>query len=196
MRSDSLQWTLTLAPTSQGVLIIPVLHAGAASSAPLQINVVDAAFMPVVIDPGAPEVTVSLGEGSHYVQQEFPLKVRIEAGPDLHSAKLIVPQRPDFTLSQSGEDQVSLANANGIPVTTTKRTYMLRPQTDGTLIVPPITLKAVIRDPDARSPFAGSPFQLMFSQSPGRQGGNDPFARMFNQGREVTVRSVPITLDV
>lgn len=195
-RSDTLQWTVTLSPKSLGTLVIPSLNAGAASSEPLEIAVLNASEMPVVTVPGAPEISVSLAGGNHYVQQEIPLTVRITAGPNVQSAQLVLPQSPDFTLTQVGQDKTSRTNTPQGPFTVTERSFMLRPQTDGPLTIPPIVLKAVLADPNARSPFGNSHFDRMFSNSPFGAGGNDPFAAMFNRGQEVISRAAAITLDV
>jgi hypothetical protein len=195
-RSDTLQWTVTLQPRSMGALTIPQITAGAATSDPITVEVVDAASMPVITVPGAPEIAVIVPEGTHYVQQEIPVILRITAGPNLQSAGVVLPQSPDFTLTQSGEDRVSHMAGQTGPVTVTERTYMLRPQKDGQITLPPLTLDATISDPNARSPFANSPFQEMFARGPFGQGGNDPFAAMFNTGKRVAVRSSPITRSV
>jgi hypothetical protein len=195
-RSDTLQWTVTLSPKSLGNLTIPALTAGAARSDPVQIAVLDAAQMPVVTVPGAPEISVTLAGGNHYVQQEIPLTVRITAGPNVQSAELVLPQSPDFTLTQVGQDKTSRTNTQDGPVTVTERAFMLRPQRDGALTVPPVALKAVLSNPDARSPFGNSAFDRMFANSPFGAGRNDPFAAMFNRGQEVVSRADPITLTV
>lgn len=195
-RSDTLQWTVTLSARALGPATIPALQAGSASSDPIVLTVRDPDEMPVVAVPGAPEITISLAEGNHYVHQEIPLTVRITAGPNVQGADLIMPQSPDFTLTRSGQDRVSRTNTDQGPVTVTERSFMLRPQRDGSLTLPAITLKAVLADPDARSPFANSPFDSLFSGSPFGTGMRDPFAAMFNPGREVTVRAAPVTLDV
>ena len=195
-RSDTLQWTVILSPKSMGTVTIPSLNAGAASSDPLEIAVLDPAQMPVVTVPGAPQISVTLADGNHYVQQEIPLTVQITSGPNVQSAQLVLPQSADFTLTQVGQDTSSRTNTSQGPVTVTERSFMLRPQHDGTLTVPPIALKAVLTDPNARSPFGNSPFDRILSGGPFGTSGNDPFSGMFNRGQEVTLRSASITLDV
>lgn len=193
-RSDSLQWTVTLVPKGQGAVTIPAIHAGAASSDPLTLQVLDPAQMPAVTVPGAPEITVTVGDGAYYVQQEIPVTVRITSGPNLQSADLVLPQSSDFTLTQTGPDRTVQNTANGPKVL--ERTYLLRPQKSGSLTLPPLALKARLSDPEARSPFANSPFGTIMGGSPFAGRMADPFAQMMNPSKEVTVRSAPVVLDV
>lgn len=193
-RSDTVQWTVTLSPKSRGVLTIPTIQAGAASSDPLGVEVVDAASPLLVRSPDMPEIEVTLPEGTHYVYQELPLTLRITSGPNLQSGQIVLPQSPDFLLSQSGEDRISQDIVNGAPVRVFERTYMLRPQVSGPLTVPPIALKAVVSDPNTRSPFAGSPFESMLGSSPFR--GFAGFGGLMNSGKEITVRTPALTVEI
>jgi hypothetical protein len=192
-RTDRIEWVLTLAPKHQGSVTIPTLTAGAATSAPLTLEVLDPAKMPVAQVPGAPLLEVTVADGPYYIQQGIPVTLRITSGPDLQQAELVLPQTGDYTLTQTGEDRVTQPNAAGARVI--ERSFVLQPQKSGPITLGPIALKATLTDPNAQSPFAGSVFDSFFANSPfaGRMGG---FGAMMTPGRAVTVRSAPVTLDV
>lgn len=192
-RTDRMEWTLTLAPKHQGSLTIPELSAGTATSAPLTLEVLDPAKMPVVQVPNAPELAVTVDKGPFYIQQGIPVILRITSGPNLQQGELVLPQTSDYTLTQTGEDRVSQTSATGAKVL--ERSFILQPQKSGPITLGPIALKATLTDPNAQSPFAGTGFDAFFANSPfaGRMGG---FGAMMAPGQTVTVRSAPVVLDV
>lgn len=190
-RSDRVEWKVTLAPKAIGSFTIPVLSAGSASSDPLTIEVLDPSQMPQAVAPGAPRIEVSVPKGTHYVQQEIPLTLRISAGPDLQRADIVLPESTDYTLTQTGEDHVIQSPSRGDTATVVERTFLLRPQKSGTVTVPPISLRAVVRDPDARSPFAASPFADLFGG-----GGTSPFDQMIAPGKEMQAHTEALSIQV
>ncbi|MDN5785857.1 BatD family protein [Pseudorhodobacter sp.] len=195
-RSDTVEWIITLAPRSKGHLTIPALSAGQASSAPIGIDVVDAAQMPGDQQAaGGTTITATLEPGAHYVQQEIPLSLRITTGPGFSDGAIEAPQSPDYILEQRGEDRTSQTVENGQPVTLIERDYLLRPQKSGALSIAPFTLRAMQTDPAARSPFPQNRFDTLFGGSL-FGGAGSPFGQMFGGGRQITIRTAPLTLDV
>lgn len=195
-RSDMVEWIITLAPRAKGHLIIPALTAGQATSEVLSVDVVDVADLPADRQaPGETAITLSLEPGSHYVQQEIPLTLRITSGAGFRGGTIQAPQSPDYILEQRGEDRASQMTSNGQPVTVIERDYLLRPQQAGALTIAPFTLRATQNDPAARSPFPSGSFDSFFGGSP-FGGAGSPFGQMFNPGREVVVRTAPLTVEV
>ncbi|WP_083803503.1 BatD family protein [Sagittula stellata] len=203
-RSQSVSWIVTLAPQSTGALTIPAIHAGALSSDPLQVQVLDASQMPKLQGTTGISLSATIDQGDHYQFQEIPLTVRIETAQPLQSAELIAPTG-DFELTQTGQDRQSRITRNGQPITVIERDYLLRPDTTGGLTIPAFTLKGTVPDGAGRrsavsSPFGGrDPFAMMDQMMArmGRPGGmTSPFGSMFQSGKPFVARSDALTLDV
>jgi len=190
-RTESFSWVITLAPNEKGRLTIPAITAGSSSSDPLVIEVTDAGqALAGTAGAGELSIEVTADPGTHYVQEEIPVTVRIQGAGGIRQASLETPSGSDFVLTQTGEDQVSHANHNGKDVSIIERHYFLKPQKSGSLTVPPLTLQATVDDPSAgRSSFFSNSIMQMPSAS-------SLFADMFNPGRQVTVRSQPLKLEV
>ena len=92
----------------------------------------------------------TLDDGNPFLFQETPLTVRIETNAPIKSAELIAPQSSAFELVQSGEDRVGQATRNGQTVNVIERTYMLKPQEEGAIEIPPFVLRGSVEDPAAR----------------------------------------------
>lgn len=198
--SQSLSWIVTLSPRETGTVTIPELHAGALSSDPISVQVVDASQLPKLQGASGIAVSADIEAGSHYVFQEIPLTVRIESSAPLQRAELIAPQG-EFELTQTGQDRTSQITRNGRPVTLIERSYLLRPQSEGALTIPPFTLRGTIRDPNTRTdPFGGGFGSDRMQQMMERMGmggfGGGMFDDMFNPGQPFAARSDAITLDV
>ena len=191
-RSQSVSWIVSLSPKTKGSLEIPSISAGSLSSSPVAIKVVDAGAMPKATGASGIGLTATLDDGSPFLFQETPLTVRIETSEPIKSAELIAPQSSAFELVQSGDDQVSQATRDGQTVNVIERTYMLKPQEEGTIEIPPFVLRGSVEDPAAkrRDPFAG----MGFSGFPGF--GSSMFDDMFDTGKPFAVRSDPIKLTV
>ena len=110
-RSQSQSWIVSLSPKTQGTVTIPSLSAGTLISDPLTLNVLDASQLPKSQGIGGISVSAAIDDGSHYVFQEIPLKVRIETAFPLQQAQLIVPTG-DFELTKTGEDHMLLRIIN------------------------------------------------------------------------------------
>ncbi|MHA3916562.1 BatD family protein [Halovulum sp. GXIMD14793] len=192
-RSQSVSWIVTLSPRAKGPLTIPALTAGTLSSTPLTVEVVDAATLPKSQGVGGIEISAEIDQGSHYVFQEIPLTVRIETVLPLQEAQLVAPTG-DFELTQTGQDHVSQVQRQGQPTTVIERTYLLRPQHEGTLNIAPFTLRGAVRDPSAQqSPFADFDFGSSMMPNMMRR---SPFGSMFNAGKPFVARSDAVTINV
>ena len=195
-RSATVAWQITLAPRSKGHLTIPVLTAGQASSDAISLDVVDATKLPAGQQrQSSTTITATLEPGNHYVQQETPLTLRITAGPGFRDAAIEAPASADYILTPRGDDRVSQQSMNGQPRTVIERDYLLRPQKAGSLTIAPFTLTAREDDSFATSRVAQSPFDRFFGQSP-FGGGGSPFDQMLNPGKQIVVRTAPMTLDI
>ncbi|NIZ12035.1 BatD family protein [Phaeobacter sp. HF9A] len=205
-RSQSVSWIITLAPHTTGALTIPVLHAGALSSDPLKVQVLDASQLPKLQGTTGISLSTKIDPGDHYQFQEIPLTVRIETAQPLQSAELIAPTG-DFELTRTGPDRQSQITRNGQPITVIERDYLLRPDSTGTLTVPAFTLKGAVPGGTGRrgafsSPFGGGdPFAMMDQMMarmgrPGGMGMGSPFADMFQSGKPFVARSDALTLTV
>lgn len=207
-RSQSISWIVTLSPQTTGAITIPSLSAGALSSDPLTVQVVDASQLPKLQGTVGIALSATIDDGQHYQFQEIPLTVRIETAQTLQSAQLIVPTG-DFELTQTGQDRQSQITRAGQSIAVVERDYLLRPQSTGELTIPPFTLKGAVNDPNQRrsppaSPFGSSfggrdPFAMM-DQMMARMGGmggmGSPFGSMRNTGQPFAARSDAITFDV
>ena len=190
--SQSVSWIVSLSPKSKGALEIPSIRAGSLSSAPVDITVIDAGAMPKATGASGIAVTAKLDDGNPFLFQETPLTVRIETSGPIQSAELIAPQSSAYEILQRGEDRMSQAMRNGQTVNVIERTYMLKPQEEGAIEIPPFVLRGTVEDPDAqaRDPFAGFGFS-------GFSGfGASMFKDMFDTGKPFSVRSDPIKLTV
>jgi len=199
-RTDTTSWVITLTPNKKGKLTIPAITAGANSSQAMTVEVVEAqASLTTSSGAGEISIDVTVEPGTHYVQEEVPVRVRIQSGTAIRQAQLQEPSGRDFVLTQSGEDQVSHATRNGRDVTVIERRYFLKPQKSGELTIPPLVLQATLEDSSGRSSifsnmgfpdmgFPGSMMRTPFNSS--------LLDDMFNPGRRVARRSEPLTLDV
>ncbi|WP_346892318.1 BatD family protein [uncultured Roseibium sp.] len=191
-RSQSVSWIVSLSPKSKGTLEIPSISAGSLSSTPVAIKVVDAGAMPKATGTSGIGLTATLDDSSPFLFQETPLTVRIETSEPIKSGELIAPHSSAFELVQRGDDRISQATRNGQTVNVIERTYMLKPQEEGAIEIPPFVLRGSVEDPTARrrDPFAG----FGFSGFPGFS--SSMFNDMFDTGKPFAVRSDPIKLTV
>lgn len=190
--SQTLSWILTLPPRAKGTFKIPAIAAGSLSSAPAEIKVVDASALPKTQGTNGVSVTSKLEGGKHFLFQEIPLTVRVEASVPLGQAELIVPHSEDFDLEADGDGTVSQLNRGGKPVTVVERKFMLRPQKDGAIEVPPFVLRGTVQDPNARrnDPFA----DFGFGRLPNL--GSSLFSSFMEPGKPFTARSDAIKMQV
>ncbi|MFZ1883852.1 MAG: BatD family protein [Rhodoplanes sp.] len=197
--SRSHGWTITLSPKVTGNLTIPAIKVGSESSKPMSIAVVDAATLPRAdLASTGLQVDMTVPDGTHYVQQQIPVTVRIMATAGLHDVELSEPSAPDVIVKQTGEDKSHTETIAGKSVSVVERTYLVTPQKSGGLVLPPVVLRGYVDDPDASRSFFGDddPFDA-FRKRFGFSGfAGSLLDRMMNQGQEVTARSKPLKLKI
>lgn len=187
--TSSRGWIVELAPRSQGDLTIPSINVGSESTQPLQLQVVDAASLPASDATGSGvRLEMVAPSGPFYVQQEIPVTVRIIDGAGLRQAELSEPVSDDAIVTISGEDRTERTIEDGIPVTVFERTYLIKPQKSGELVIPPFTLQGRVQDTrrtrSARDPFGGFGFS------------DSLLSEFINPGRPVVARSTALRIDV
>ncbi|MDG2308195.1 MAG: BatD family protein [Candidatus Binatia bacterium] len=197
-REASVDWTVTLLPRSTGEIVIPPLHAGAATSEPLRIRVAEAAPPPSRAD--APDLFVesTVDQISPYVQGEVRYTVKVYDGIGIRGGGLTAPQVENARVTVAGEGRTYEETVKGRRYQVHEREYVLAPQASGKMVVAPVTLEARIADPGARgrSPVADffggqDPFGATFGRF-----GSGLFDQMMNPGRQIRVRSNAIEIDV
>jgi len=197
--SRSHGWTITLSPKATGNLTIPAIKVGSESSKPMRIAVVDAATLPRAdLASTGLQVDMTVPDGTHYVQQQIPVTVRIMATAGLHDVELSEPSAPDVIVKQTGEDKSHTETIAGKSVSVVERTYLVTPQKSGELVLPPVVLRGYVDDPDASRSFFGDddPFDAFRKQFGFSGFGGSLLDRMMNRGQEVTARSKPLKLKI
>jgi hypothetical protein len=197
--SRSHGWTITLSPKATGNLTIPAIKVGSDSSKPMNIAVVDAATLPRadLANTGL-QVDMTVPDGTHYVQQEIPVTVRIMATAGLHDVELSEPSAPDVIVKKTGEDKSHTETIAGKSVSVVERTYLVTPQKSGELVLPPVVLRGYVDDPTASRSIFGDddPFDDFRKQFGFSNFGGSLLDRMMNRGQEVTARSKPLKLAI
>jgi hypothetical protein len=198
-RSDLRTWSITLQPKHDGTLTIPAISAGTLSSEPITLNVVDAAQLPPEAQAARPGITASLGTAAIYAHQEVPLTVTVRLPAGTQGAAITTPETSAILIEQSGEDRIARQPDGAARL---ERTYLLRPQSEGEMILDGFTVTIDVADASApdpfanfgRSPFAGGAFDRFF-------GGNSPFGRspfagMMSPTKRLSATSDPIVMNV
>lgn len=152
-------------------------------------------------------VDATVDQTKPFVQGEVRYTVRVFDGVGIRQGALTEPEASGARIEPRGETRTSEQVVAGRRYVVHERDFAVFPQSSGAVTIPPVILQARIPDEDGarRSPFGGSAFDDMF--------GDDLFAEMFarmraggfggslldrmmDPGREVRVRSNPVTLDV
>lgn len=131
---------LTLEPRRSGVLTIPALRVGAATTTPLELKV-DAAPEP---QPGeAPavfiEVEVEPKTGPYYVHAQLRLTVRVFYQQNLTEAAISSPEPASASVRLLDEVPFQ-AERNGVRFRVLERHYAVFPERSGPLQIPPMKL--------------------------------------------------------
>ena len=207
---------IILSPLHGGTLTIPALEAGDLATAPLTLTVLDAG----ATIPGAgaddaatagarphgaaPDVFVqaTADQTSPFVQGEVGYMVRVYDGVGIREGALTEPAAEGVRVEPRGDTRTFEQVVNGRPYIVHERSYALFPQTSGEVTVPPVVLQARVQE--ARrgrgaafdDAFGDDVFAEMFAQM--RAGGfaGSLIDRMMSPGRELRVRSNPVTLSV
>jgi hypothetical protein len=197
--SRSHGWTISLSPKATGNLTIPAIKVGSESSKPMNIAVVDAATLPRAdLSNTGLQVDMTVPDGTHYVQQEIPVTVRVMATAGLRDVELSEPSAPDVVVKKTGEDKNYTETIGGKSVAVVERTYLVTPQKSGELVLPLVVLRGYVDDPDASRSIFGDddPFDAFRKQFGFSNFGGSLLDRMMNRGQEVTARSKPLKLAI
>jgi hypothetical protein len=215
---------IELSPKHAGSLTIPPLHAGAETTAPLTLTVLDASASTSAA-PGASAAAAHVRRGDApglfveatvdktrpFVQGEVHYTVRVYDGVGMREGTLTEPSAPGIRVEQVGDTRTSEQVVNGRRYVVHEREYTLFPQTSGAITVPPLVLEARVPDAPAQAQgSARSPFDDLFgddafgddlaarmlAQMRASGFGSSLLDRMMSPGREVRVRSNPVTLTV
>lgn len=209
-----------LSPLHSGTLTIPSLEAGDLATAPLTLTVLDAgaaslgagarpddATAAAALPDGTPDLFVqaTADQTSPFVQGEVGYTVRVYDGIGIREGALTEPAVEGVRIEPRGDTRTFEQVVNGRPYVVHERSYALFPQTSGEVTVPPVILQARVPDaPGGRGArrsafddaFGDDAFAEMFAQM--RAGGfaGSLLDRMMSPGRELRVRSNPVTLSV
>lgn len=214
-----------LSPRHAGDIEIPALHAGNLATEPLRVTVRDAGFAsapsasngassaPASDDVAARVarngempglfVDARVDQAKPYVQGEVRYTVRVYDGLGIREGALTEPAAKGVRIEPRGDTRTYEDVVGGRRYVVHEREFAAFPQTSGEVLIPPVVLQARVAEEPGRG--HRSAFDDMF-------GDDDEFAQMFAQmqrgfggsildrmmggGREVRVRSNPVTLNV
>ncbi len=122
-------------PRGPGVVTVPALRVGNASTQPLRMTV-----MPPTVQPASSNadafLETEIDAESPYVQQAVGMVVRLYVGVNLLSGQLDQDQPPATSLQQVGEDIRYQRQIDGRRYSVIERRYLLIPESSGALVIP------------------------------------------------------------
>lgn len=126
---------VALRPRRDGLLVVPALQVGSATTAPLQLSV-----GPAVVSAardGAPAfVEAEVDAQSPYVQQAVAYTLRLHYAVPLVSGQLEQPPPEGASLQRIGDDTQYTRDLDGRRYTVVERRFLLVPERSGTLTIP------------------------------------------------------------
>lgn len=175
----SLEWTngrsrtrtllaVGLRPRAPGVITIPPLRVGAATTEPLRLVVRPPAAQSA--DAGSDLFVETEVDDAHpYVQQSVGVTVRLNYALPLQSGELTQDPPDDATLQQIGEDRRYTRELDGRRYRVVERHYLLIPERSGVLTIPGARFNG-LRDSDVFSTlFGGGDRQDVSVAAPARR---------------------------
>ncbi|MCO5055220.1 BatD family protein [Thermomonas sp.] len=166
-----------LRPRAPGVLTIPPLRVGTATTEPLRLVV----RPPAALSANAGSdlfVETEVDDARPYVQQSVGVTVRLNYAVPLQSGELTQDPPDNATLQQIGEDRRYTRELDGRRYRVVERHYLLIPERSGTLVIPGARFSG-LRDSD------------MFSSLFGGGGRQD--VSVAAPARRLEVRPIPAT---
>ena len=156
---------VALRPRREGLLVVPGLQVGRATTAPLQLSV-----GPAVVSAardGAPAfVEAEVDTQSPYVQQAVAYTVRLYYVVPLVSGQLEQPSPDGASLQRVGNDTQFTRDIDGRRYTVVERRFLLVPERSGTLTVPGARFEG--------RGVAGGMFDGLFNRGPRELSANGP----------------------
>ncbi len=186
-------WNIQLQAKENGQFLIPSLRVGKQLTNPIQVTVSEPPEASNV-DDGQHifiELEVESGNKPIYLQQQILYTVRLIFDQPILEGTLSDPVPENALVEQLGKNKRYSSQRNGRPFTVIERRYAIFPEKSGQLIIPPLRFQGSLVSNTKRSRSQRNIDPMME-----RFFGGDPFARMQDQGRPVTVQSKQISLDV
>lgn len=128
------QWTITLAPTREGQLLIPSFEYKGSFTDAIEITVTEAS--PVAASEQPVYLETELDKTSGFVQEQFLYTVRLYTSVDLSGLDRAEPKIQNALVKAVAENQYQRV-INGVPFGVVETTYAIFPQRSGTLEIPP-----------------------------------------------------------
>ncbi|MCD9026997.1 BatD family protein [Luteimonas sp. BDR2-5] len=165
-RSERTLYAVALRPRREGVLTVPALRLGNATTAPLQLSVAPARI--AAAHDGAPAFIESeVDAQSPYVQQAVGYTLRLYYAAQLVSGQLDQPLPDGATLQRVGSDVQYQRDIGGTRYQVLERRFLLVPERSGPLTVPGARFEGrgiggggMFGDMLDRSPFSRGPRRL------------------------------------
>lgn len=142
------------APDMAGIVRIPPLQIGNASSNAIELTILDAATSTDELEQRPAFIRTSLESNQVYVQQQFKLVARLYLSANLHSGNLVAPELDDAEVSQFGQDEESYEIINGKRYQVFQRTYLVTPLRSGELTIRGPIFEGQISRESGRSVFS------------------------------------------
>jgi hypothetical protein len=154
VRDDAHEWSVVVAPTRPGSLVIPPLAFGAETTTPVPVEVAAAGARPRPsrgpVTPGAAGAAASpaelvfesrLGEPEAFVQEQVVLTVRLESPVALLEGQIHEPEIQGALVERLGEDRQETTRIGGRDVQVFERRYAVFPQRSGELEIAPFVFE-------------------------------------------------------
>jgi len=212
---------VVLSPKRSGAITIPALQAGDLTTEPLTLTVLDAAAgaapqpqgfaatAPSTVRSGdAPDLFVeaSADQTSPFIQGEVHYTVRVYDSIGIREGALTEPTADGVRVEPRGDTRTFEQAVNGRRYMVHERQYALFPQNSGEVTVPPVVLQARVAEEPQRGragrrsafddAFGDDVLAEMLAQMRAGATGGALIDRVMNPGREVRVRSNPVSLSV
>lgn len=188
-QTSRLEWVLTLAPKKTGDLVIPAIVLDGFKTDPVTVKV-DAPT------PGQTEnrrlfVEMDVKDPTPFVQSDVPVTVRIYDSVGVRSGALEDPTADGATFTRQGEQRAYDKTIGSRRYRVIEQGYLMQPQRSGKIAIPAVALQANVPGdrraglpPDMAQLLGSSGFDMSLVDS------------AFDPGRNVTVRSNPVDIDV
>lgn len=129
---NSAQYAVTLTPRRTGMLDIPALRVGNASTTPLLVKV-EAAPMASRDSNALAFIETEVDDKQPYVQQSVGVVVRLYFATQLASGELVLDTPAAASLQRIGDDSTSVREVNGRRYNVVERRFLLIPERSGPL---------------------------------------------------------------
>ncbi|GGC81424.1 BatD family protein [Chelatococcus reniformis] len=185
-RAETVEWTLTLAPKAAGKLTIPPLTVAALRTAPVAITVNGGAADQAL--DGALSVRIEVGKAPIYVQSDVPIVLRVHDALGIRDGSFGDLSADGATITPQGRPGHRFETIKGRKYHIIEQNYVMRPQRSGQIEIRPVTVEANV--PTGNGLLSSTDPQVNLSSAP------LPLSRIIDPGRDVTLRSPPVLVEV